>query len=160
MVSLIASWYKTKTSNFPFKHPPSLNLKPVGASFGRKLMSIIVSTDGDLIGHFKDYNDLFENLIGTGNTSLTATNQNLKDKDWRFTIHPPQQIKVFFAHLKDSCEAIKEAFEESLPLIEICAGDYAKPVYIAQTPNVGIDYLKRRWCMDYCAFHHLAVREV
>ena len=121
---------------------------------------IIVSMDGEAIGYFKDYNDLFENLIGTENTKLIAVNQNARDRDWAFTIHPPQRITAFFAHLKDSCEAIKEAFEEGLPLVEICAGDYTKPVYIAQTPNVDMDYLKKNWCIDYCVFHHFAVREI
>jgi len=121
---------------------------------------IIVSVDGETISYFKDYNDLFENLTGIGNTKLIAVNQNARDRDWAFTIHPPQRITAFFAHLKDSCEAIKEAFEEDLPLIEICAGDYTKPVYITQTPNTDMDYLKKRWCVDYCAFHHLVVREI
>jgi hypothetical protein len=49
---------------------------------------IIVSQDGKLIGHFKDYNDLFEYLAGTGNINLTAVNQNLIDREWSFIIHP------------------------------------------------------------------------
>ncbi|MGV8948881.1 MAG: hypothetical protein ACOH2E_05910 [Candidatus Paracaedibacter sp.] len=121
---------------------------------------IIVSMDGESIGYFKDYNDLFENLIGIENTKFIAVNQNARDRDWTFTIHPPHRVVAFFAHLKDSCEAIKEAFEEDLPLIEICAGDYTKPLYVAQTPNVDREYLKKRWCLEYCVFHQLEVREV
>jgi len=121
---------------------------------------IIVSMDGESIGYFKDYNDLFENLIGIESTKSIAVNQNARDRDWTFTIHTPQRVTAFFAHLKDSCEAIKEAFEEGLPLIEICAGDYTKPHYIAQTPNVDMDYLKKRWCVEYCTFHNVLVKEV
>jgi len=120
---------------------------------------IIVSMDGESIGYFKDYNDLFENLIGIENTKFIAVNQNARDRDWTFAIHPPQRVAAFFAHLKDSCEAIKEACEEGSPLIEICAGDYTKPVYIVQTPNVDMDYLKKKWCVEYCGFHHLLIRE-
>lgn len=120
---------------------------------------LIVSKDGNLIGYFKDYNDLFEYLAGTENANLTAVNHNAKDRDWRFTIHPPQRVATIYAHLKDSCEAIKEAYEESLPLIEICSGHYSKPHYIAQTANVDMDYLKRKWCVDYCANHNFILRE-
>jgi hypothetical protein len=120
---------------------------------------IIVSKDGKLIGYFKDYNDLFEYLAGTGNLNLTAVNQNLIDRDWSFIVHSPQLVTAFFLHLKDSREAIKEAYEESLPLIEICSGDFTKPLYIAQTPNVDMDYLKKKWCREYCVVHHLLIRE-
>lgn len=121
---------------------------------------IIVSMDGENIGYFKDYNDLFDSLNGTENTNFIAVNQNARDRDWTFTIHPPQRVTAFFAHLKDSCEAIKEAFDENLPLIEICTGDYTKPQYIAQTPNVDMDYLKKKWCVDYCECHYLVLREI
>jgi hypothetical protein len=60
---------------------------------------------------------------------------------------------------KDAPTAVHEAFDENLPLIEICTGDYHNPMYIVVTPNVDIYYLKKRWCVDYCTFHHLLVRE-
>ncbi len=120
---------------------------------------IIVSKDGKLIGYFKDYNDLFENLIGIENTKFMAVNQNARYRDWCFTIHPPQRVAAFFSHLKDSCDAIKEAYEEGLPLIEIYSGDSSKPLYVAQTPNVDMDYLRKRWCMDYCEFQQMGIRE-
>jgi hypothetical protein len=120
---------------------------------------IIVSMDRKNIGYFKDYNDLFENPIGVENTKFIAVDQNAIDRNWAFTIHPPQRVAAFFAHLKDSCEAIKEAFEEGLPLIEICTGDFTKPQYIAQTPNTDMDYLKKKWCLDYCNFNHFLVKK-
>lgn len=123
-------------------------------------MIIILSKEGEVIGQFEGYNELFEHLAGTADSEFLAVNHNAKDHDWRFTIHPPQRVAAFFSHLKDSCEAIKETLEESLPLIEISTGDYSKPLYIAKIPNVDMDYLKRKWCLDYCIWHHLVVREV
>lgn len=122
-------------------------------------MVIIVSTDGKSTEFFEDYNDLFEYLAGTEHAKFTAINQNLKDRNWHFTIHPPQRVMSLYADFKKSWQAIKEAFEERISLIEICTGDYKKPLYVAQTPNVDIGYLKKKWCVDYCAYHNLVVRE-
>lgn len=111
------------------------------------------------MGQFQSYEELFAHLAGAVDAELMAVNHNAKDRDWRFTIHPPQRVAAFFSHLKDSCDAIKEAYEEGLSLIEICAGNYTKPQYIAQTPNVDMGYLKKRWCMDYCEFQQMGIRE-
>jgi hypothetical protein len=40
---------------------------------------------------------------------------------------------ALYAHNKDLFTPIKEAFDQNLPLIEICVGDYANPQYIAVT---------------------------
>lgn len=122
-------------------------------------MVIIVSTDGKSIEFFEDYNGLFEYLSGTEHAKFIAVNQNVKDRDWNFTVYSPQQAAILYTDFKDSWEAIKEAFEERISLVEICSGDYKRPLYIAQTPNVDMDYLKKKWCVDYCVYHNLVVRE-
>lgn len=126
----------------------------------RRKVIIILSKDREPIGHFENYDELFEHLAGTADTEFMAVNHNAKDRDWRFTIHPPQRVAAFFLHLKDSCEAIKEALEDGLLLIEIYAGDYSKPLYIAQTPNVDVEYMKRKWCIDWCNIHHFLISEL
>jgi hypothetical protein len=55
---------------------------------------------------------------------------------------------------------MKEAFEERLSLIAICTGDYKHPLYVVMTANVNVDYMKKKWCVDYCTCHDLVVREV
>jgi len=121
---------------------------------------IILSKDRELISQFENYDELFEFLAGTADTEFMAVNHNAKDREWRFTIYPPQRVEAFFSYLKDSCEVIKEAIEESLPLIEICAGNFKTPFYIALTANINMGYLKRKWCIDWCTFYHLLVGEV
>ena len=120
-------------------------------------MIIIVPLSGKPIEHFKDYNELFDHLTATENTKLIANNPQM---NWSFTIHPPRRVVAFYAHLKDTCEAIREAYDEDLSLITICTGDYTKPTYIALTPNTNVDYLKEKWCIKYCTWHHLLVKEV
>jgi hypothetical protein len=68
-------------------------------------------------------------------------------------------VAALYAHTKNPCAEMQEAFEYNLPLIEICTGDYKNPLYIVLTPNIDMDYLKRKWCIDWCTFHHLLVRE-
>lgn len=118
-------------------------------------MIIILSMNHEVIGQFQSYDELFEHLAGTADTEFIAVNYNAKERDWRFTVHSSQRVAAVFSHLKDSCEATKESLEEFLPLIEICSGNYTKPIYIAQTPNVNLKYLKKKWCLDYCTFHCL-----
>jgi hypothetical protein len=123
-------------------------------------MIVIIPLDGKPIEHFEDYNELFEHLTAIDNTKLVAKNSNFKEMNWSLTVHPPRRVTAFYAHLKDSCEAIKEAYEEGLSLIAICTGDYRTPTYIALTPNVDLAHLKKQWCIDYCTWHDLMVREV
>jgi hypothetical protein len=139
--------------------PPFL-IDFLGVCPRRRKVIIILSKEHELIGQFLSYDELFEHLAGIADTEFMAVNHNAKDRDWRFIIHSPRRVTAFLSHLKDSCDAIKEALEESLPLIEICSGDYSKPLYIAQTPNVDMDYLKRRWCIDWCNIHHFLIREL
>jgi hypothetical protein len=122
-------------------------------------MIIIVPLSGEPIEHFENYNELFEHLTAIENTKLIAKNPYFKEMNWSFTIHPPRRVAAFYTHLKDSCDAIKEAYEEGLSLIVMCTGDYRTPTYIALTPNVNVDYLKKKWCVDYCTWHHLLVTE-
>jgi hypothetical protein len=123
-------------------------------------MIILTSLIGKATEYFEDYSDLFEYLTELENAKLIAQNLNFQTMNWSFIIHSPRRVAAFYGHLKDTCEAINEAYEEGLSLIEICAGDYTKPTYIALTPNVDLGYLKQKWCVDYCTWHHLVVREV
>lgn len=93
------------------------------------------------------------------NLKLLEKEADFHSMNWSFTIHPPRHVTAFYAHLKESCDVIKEAYEGELSLIAICTGNYWAPTYIALTPNVNLDYLKRKWCLEYCRFHHLTVRE-
>ncbi len=118
----------------------------------------IIPLDGNPIEHFEDYNELFECITST-ETMKAAKRLKPVHIDWNFTIHHPKRASALYIQSKNPSEAIKEAFEENLALIEICTGDYKKPLYIPLTPNVDMDYLKRKWCIDSCTFHHILVKE-
>ena len=120
----------------------------------------ILPLDGTPPQHFESFNELFEELTTAENSKLLDDQSDFAHMNWSFTVYPPKRVAALHAHTKDPCEAIQEAFEEKLPLIEICAGDYKKPLYIVLTPNVDMDFLKRKWCIDWCTFHHLLVREL
>ena len=119
----------------------------------------IITLDRTPAGQFDDFNDLFDCITTIENLKLVAKHPNARQMNWSFAIHPPKRAAVLYTHGDNSSEAIEEAYEEQLPLIEICTGDYKKPLYIVLTPNVDMDYLKKKWCLDWCTFHHLVVRE-
>jgi hypothetical protein len=120
----------------------------------------IITLDRTPAGQFDDFNDLFDCIITIENLKLVAKPPNTKQMNWSFAIHPPKRAAALYTHGDSPSEAIEEAYEEQLPLIEICAGDYKHPLYIVLTPNVAIDYLRKKWCLDWCTWHHLVLREV
>lgn len=119
----------------------------------------ILPLDGTPPEYFESFDEFFKDVITTENSKLVDDQPDLSQMNWSFTIYPPKRVAALYAHTKDPCEPMQEALEDHLPLIEICAGDYKKPLYIVLTPNVDMGYLKKKWCIDYCTFHHLLVRE-
>lgn len=109
---------------------------------------------------FKSYDELFESLNRLENLKMTASfPSSLTAMNWRFTIYAAERVGLFFSPIKDEHIAIKEACEQNLPLIEICTGDFTKPEYVVQTPNLDMSALKKKWALDYCAAHNMAITE-
>ena len=81
-------------------------------------MITIVPLNGEPIEHFEDYNDLFDCITTIENMKLIAKRPSAKRIYWSFTIYPPKQVLVLYAYGKYPSEAMKEAAEENLPLIE------------------------------------------
>ncbi|MBM3469152.1 MAG: hypothetical protein FJX71_06990 [Alphaproteobacteria bacterium] len=120
----------------------------------------ILPLDGTPPQYFESFKELFVELTTAGNSKLLDDQYDFVRLDWSFTVYPPKRVVVLHAHTKVPCGAMQEAVEDNLPLIEICAGDYKNPQYIVLTANVDMDYLKKKWCIDYCTFHHVLVKEV
>ena len=120
----------------------------------------ITTLDGISVGVYDDFDDLFEHLVATENLKLIADDPDFRRMNWSFTIYPPRRVAAFHAYRPPSCEALREAYEEKLFVIEICTGDYKNPTYITLTPNVNLPYLKTKWCIDFCTSFNLIVREV
>lgn len=122
-------------------------------------MILIQSLHGQPIEYFDDYNELFDCLITIENLKCLATRSTLKHRNWNFTVHVPLRVAALYLFSQDPSQALEEAFTGNLALIEICSGDYKRPQHIVLTPNVDLGYLKKKWCVDYCTFHHLVVRD-
>jgi len=108
---------------------------------------------------YDGYGDLLDCLMKQENLKLLAKKPDFRSMNWSFVIHTPKRVAMLHAHQQNPSNIIREAFENSLPLIEVCTGDHENPVQIVLTPNVNLEYLKKKWCLDYCRFHHLIVRE-
>lgn len=119
----------------------------------------IIPLDGTQNLQFENYDHLFDYFIETENMKLLSKQDGYKQMDWSFTIYTPKQVAALYTYSNDPNDAIREAFEEGLPLIEICAGSYKHPTYFAHTPNVYLDYLKGKWCLDYCTFHDFLLKD-
>lgn len=122
-------------------------------------MIVIVPLNGEPLENFEDYNELFDCITAIENMKLIAKPPNLRHRDWSFAIYAPKRVSALYAYSENPSKAMKEAVEENLPLVEICIGDSQKPQYIILTPNVDIEHLTKKWCVDWCTWHHLLVKE-
>jgi hypothetical protein len=107
-------------------------------------MIIILPLNGAPVEHFEDYNELFECITASENLKLAAKHSGFAQMDWSFTVYPPEEVVALYVDAQNPCAAMQEALEENLPLIEICTGDYKNPLYIVLTPNVDMDFLKKK----------------
>lgn len=119
----------------------------------------IIGLTGQQGRQFEDYNQLFDYLIRMENRKLLAYFSDFKHLNWSFMIYSPKQVSSLYVYCKNPADAIREAFEDKLPLIEICTGSFQHPLYIVYTPIVDLDYLKKKWCLDYCRFHNLILKD-
>ncbi len=109
----------------------------------------------------KDYNALFDFICDFESSNGFGS----KAGTWSFAVHSPLRVFSLYNDRKTDSSAspidanLQEAYDEQLSLLEICAGDYATPQYIAVTPNINMDGLKKKWCQDYCAFNKIDIRE-
>ncbi len=118
-------------------------------------MITILPLDGAPAEYFESYDKLLDCIMEIEHEKHSDD----APMDWSFIVYPPEEVVALYALSQKPCVAMEEAFEEDLPLIEICTGDYRKPLYIPMTPNVDMDFLKKKWCTDYCTFYNLVVRE-
>ena len=109
---------------------------------------------------FHSYDDLFNHLTRHENLTMAANpNPNFTTMNWRFTLYAADRVNLFFGHLKDKSAPIKLACDQKLSLIEICAGNFTNPEYVAQTTGLNLSELKKKWALDYCRYHNMIVTE-
>jgi hypothetical protein len=117
-----------------------------------------------LVGLFENYNELFEFICETENQKLSESHLKYGG-GWSFVLYSPDRVAFLYNDRKRGLFApkvnpnIKEAYEQQVSLVEICTGDYKHPEYIVVTPNVNMQYLKKKWCIDYCTFYNFVVRD-
>ena len=108
---------------------------------------------------FKSYDDLFLYLTKLENMKMLVPNPDFKTMNWSFCLHSADRVRLLFEHMKEDPLPIKEAYEQGLPLIEICSGDFDRPEYVVKTPVLNMSYLKKKWALEYCECHGLIIME-
>lgn len=119
----------------------------------------LLTLSGTQIEQFENYNELFDYLTPINSLASLAQQSCLWRMSWSFTVYTPKQVAVLYAYSKDHPVAMQEAFKENLPLVEICTGDYERPLYIVVRSPLDLEDLKKAWTLDYCRSHHLVIRE-
>jgi hypothetical protein len=80
--------------------------------------------------------------------------------NWSFVTYPPERVKQLCRFDPLAEPSLRKAYDEQLGLLELCSsGDYENPRYIALTPDVDVQGLKKQWLQNYCAAHGLAIEE-
>src|SRR3990167_7649597 len=113
---------------------------------------------------FENYNKLFDFISEMDseaqNGKTFESHVEFEGSSWSFVSYSPDKV-ASFRELAFEIEDpnFQEACEDRLGLLEICEGGFKYPQYIAITPNVDMDELRKKWCLDYCEFHNLTIRE-
>jgi hypothetical protein len=106
-------------------------------------------------------NELFQVIMEKENAKLLDDHPEHGQTSWSFTIYSPRRAANLYlstSKLRHS-NALKEAFARSLPLIEICTGDFMNPLEIVADDRADVKQLKKQWCLDYCQAHGYDVIE-
>jgi hypothetical protein len=79
--------------------------------------------------------------------------------NWSFVTYPPERVNQLCQFDPLAEPSLRKAYDEQLGLLELCSGDYANPRYIALTPDVDVQGLKKQWLQKYCKAHGLAIED-
>jgi hypothetical protein len=97
----------------------------------------------------------FDPVCDMNNTQFIEDQHRLGYRNWSFTEYFPQRVAHLF-HNWNKCfpdfkvpPGVKQAYEQGLSLLEVCAGSYDNPRYFPITANLDIELLKKQWCLDY-----------
>jgi hypothetical protein len=123
------------------------------------MLEVKIAPQPPTIELFEDYNDLFRHIVRLENWKMLAPNPDFSTMDRSFTLYSPNQVALLLAHMKEYYLPIQEAYDQGLPLLEICRGDFGLPEYVAKTPILNMDYLKKKWVLDYSTCHEIIITE-
>jgi hypothetical protein len=115
----------------------------------------LFQSDGNVIGLFEDFDELFHHINTIETTKFTGSSSCFDGDIWSFSLFTNKRLSyIFYKTLEQSFSKIgKEAFDQGFDLIEISKGDYENPLQIPVTPDVNIEDLKKNWCYEYCDAH-------
>lgn len=85
-------------------------------------------------------------------TELLEAHPDWDPTQWTFRIFPTNHVGYLYHHLPRDMitPALQKAYDEQLPLIEMCLGDFSKPLYVPVVDRLNISALKRAWYLACC----------
>ena len=121
----------------------------------------IFNTGTQEIKMFETVEQLFNYIIMIENKKMLEDHTNFGNMAWSLKIMSAQHVRELYTHMKKSerTEALREAYEQELPLLEVCHGDFRNPARFPLTPHIDLEALKMDWCRAYCKVHQFYVIE-
>lgn len=116
------------------------------------------------IGSLKNYDEVVAFIhnsqiyqlvyVSNHNYPLAAT-LDLKEAGWRLVYYKHTELNIIYSCMNEPpIKGIeKQAFEQSLDLIEVHHGSPLNPIQIPVTEDLNVESLKKEWCEAYCKAH-------
>ena len=110
---------------------------------------------------FETRDQLFNYIMTLENEKLFEDHENFGATEWSFGIIALQHVRELYHKIKeeDMTEALREAYEQELPLLEISWGDFRNRISIPLLPDIDLKTLKWDWCRAYCEVHDYYLAE-
>lgn len=110
---------------------------------------------------FETVEQLFKYIITIENEKMLEDHEHFGKTEWSFGIVSAQHVRELYHNTKkeDLTEALCEAYEQELPLLEISHGDFRNLACFPLTPDIDLEALKMDWCRSYCKAHQFYLAE-
>ena len=121
----------------------------------------VFNTNTQEIKMFETVEQFFNYITTIENEKMLPGHKDFGKTQWSFQIMSVHYVRELYTHTKEDkrTQALCEAYEQELPLLEICHGDFTNPARFPLTPDTDLEDLKMDWCRAYCKVHQFYLIE-
>ena len=104
------------------------------------------------VGVFEGYDALLGFITSVENQKLLEGSPSFGKGYWAFAEYSPEKLKDVCAWIKPGFLTTVQlkALEQNLGLLEICRGDPAAIWEVPVTPELDVEEIRKKFCLDYC----------
>lgn len=121
----------------------------------------VYNTDTQEMKMFATVEELFNYITTIENEKMLPGHKDFGKTQWSFEVMPARHVRELYTRMKkeERTKALCEAYEQELPLLEVCHGDFRNPARFPLTPYIDLEDLKMDWCRAYCKVHQFYLVE-